>query len=79
MIPNLDLIGGNNNVGSIVEAMSGADSTQAKNTVTANNVSKLNDEFKQYPVYNNRFIFYILLTKLKTKNSPFFESKSFFK
>lgn len=47
MIPNLDLIGGNNNVGSIVEAMSAADSTQAKNTVTANNVSKLNDEFNQ--------------------------------
>ena len=41
LIPNLDLIGGNSNVGSIVEAMSGADSTQAKNTVNANNVSKL--------------------------------------
>lgn len=50
MIPNLDLIGGNNNVGSIVEAMSSADSTQAKNTVNANNVSKLNDEFNSLMV-----------------------------
>ena len=47
LIPNLDLIGSDDNVGSIVEAMSGADSIQANNTVTASNVSKINDEFNQ--------------------------------
>lgn len=70
LIPNLDLIGGNDNIDSVVEAMSSTDSTQAKNTVTANNVSKLNDEFNRIMIEYIKNYQLLIEQVLKNQSNP---------
>lgn len=76
LIPNLDLIGSNNNIGSIVEAMSSGDSTQAKNTVNANNVSKLNDEFNRVMIEYIKNYQLLIEQVLQNQSNPILQKYS---
>ena len=70
LLPNLDIISSNKNVGSIIEAMSDSDSIQGKNLVTPNNISKLNDEFNKVMIEYIKNYQLLIEQVLKNQSNP---------
>ena len=70
MASNLDLIGDNGNVTSIIEAMSDIDSVQAGNTINANNIIKTNEKFNEAMVEYSRDYKLLIEQVLQNQNNP---------